>query len=1385
MKKLLTLLLAVASSVGTMFAWDYEKVQIGNLYYNLDATNQTAEVAENRNVSGEIIIPSSVTYNSVSYSVTSIGYAAFANCTGLTSVTIPNSVTSIGNYAFYYCTGLTSVTIPNSVTDIGYQAFQNCTSLTSVTIPNSVTSIGYAAFANCTGLTSVTISNSVTSIGGSVFAHCTGLTSVTIPNSVTSLGSYAFRDCTGLTSVTIPNSVTSIENNAFDGCTSLILKYIPNSVTSIGEGAFQYCTGLTSLTIFSSVTHIGSSAFRGCTGLNSITIPNSISKIEYCTFEGCTSLTSVTIPNSVTSIGTSAFRGCSGLTSVTIPNSVTSIEKYAFFDCTNLTSVTLNSNAVSKNCTADSSLKDIFGPQVSKYIIGSDVTNIGNWAFANCTGITSITIPNSVSSIGESAFNDCTNLTSVTLNSNAIVSKNYDIGSAIKYIFGSQVTEYILGNSVTSIGKYAFANCTDLNSITIPNSVTSIGNYAFYGCTGLTSVTIPNRVISIGVSAFNGCARLTSISLPTSITKIESSTFEGCSNLKSIEIPNSVTSIGYAAFLNCTRLTSITIPNSVTSIEEYTFKGCTNLTSVTIPNSVINIRKNAFYSCAGLASIEIPNSVASIEYSAFQYCTNLASIKIPNSVTSIGDWAFANCTNLKYVTISESVTSIGDAVFHYCTNLTSLVCYATTPPKLGDGVFYRVNCSNTPLYVPSESVELYRAAKQWKDFTNIIPISEPTLRFTISVTVNNSQYGIVEGAGTYPADTTITLTAIPNRGFQFNQWSDGNTDNPRTIRVIRDMDFEAYFEPSSCQISSGSCGEDLTWALSCDSLLIIEGSGGMANYSTSSSPWFSYYSYVKNVIIGNGVTSIGKYAFAGCTGLKSVDIPNSVTDIGYYAFNGCTGLTSVIIPDNVTNLGRNAFEGCTGLTSVVIGNSVKSIGHEAFSKCSSLAFVTIGNSVTSIGYYAFYRCFGLISVTVEPENPRYCDIDGVLFNKDKTSLIQYPTGRLTPNYAIPNSVTSIGSLAFWGGAGLTSITIPNSVTNIGQSAFSDCMGLTSITCEASTIPTLASSVFYNVDKTIPLYVPAESVQLYRTADQWKDFLNILPIPGTEIPCETYEFITDTMVYVGDEVMWHDGYVKAEKVGTYHYVDTLKTYLGCDSVFVLNLEVKPISQKMCSWLVESNDLEMGAIITNFTEPFYKYGTQITVEASPNSGYKFVKWNDGKKYNPYKFSLLDDKYLLAIFMEEQEEQDTTTVQPSSNSATFTWPFIVGGISYLLTIYLDVACTIPFCTITFNQYGQLIGITFGNRAPRRTMKQEDGFTYTVSGLDANTEYYFKMETMDEDNKLINTDEGAFRTTNEATGIENQYNTVIEHRKVMINGQIFILRGDKIYNAQGALVK
>ena len=437
-------------------------------------TNDSITITNYSGPGGDVTIPNSIPETTNGLPVTTIGgyygpygsFGAFEWCSSLTSVTMPDSVTSIGRDAFYCCGALTSVTIPNSVTNIGDCAFYG-TGLTSVTIPNSVTSIGDGAF-SYGSLTSVTIGTNVTSIGDYAFSLCERLTSVTIPNSVTSIGDYAFEGCS-LTSVTIPNSVTNIGDGPFANCTSLTAITVDTN-----NPAYSNAAGVLfnkSQTIL--VTYPGGKA-------GAYTIPDSVTSIGADAFDWCLSLTSVTIPNSVTNIGDGAF-GNTGLTNITIPNSVNSMGDYTFQFCSSLTSVT----------------------------IGTNVTSIGDYAFSGCS-LTSVTIPNSVTNIGVDAFGGCTSLTAITvdaLNSSysSVDGVLFDKSQTtlIQYPLGQAGTSYTIPDSVTSIGSYAFDDCTSLTSVTIPNGVTNIGDSAFSQCYNLTSVYFQGNAPSFGADVFD------------------------------------------------------------------------------------------------------------------------------------------------------------------------------------------------------------------------------------------------------------------------------------------------------------------------------------------------------------------------------------------------------------------------------------------------------------------------------------------------------------------------------------------------------------------------------------------------------------------------------------------------------------------------------------------------------------------------------------------------------------------------------------------------------------------------------------------------------------------------------------------------------------------
>ena len=495
------------------------------LYYNIiDVTNHYVEITypgEDSNPwggftqpTGNITLPSTVTYNGVTYTVTKIGDDAFRSCNDLTgSLTIPNSVTSIGQYAFFHCTGFTgSLTLGNSVTSIGTGTFKNCSGFTQVNYKAvNCADVTYTdkPFEGCGG--TLTIGSTVQRIPAKMFYDCTGFTgSLSIPNSVTSIGDYAFSYCSGFNGgLTLGNSVTVIGEHAFYFCEGFNGSLtIPNSVTTIGNYAFGGCSGFTgSLTLGNSVTSIGDAAFGACSGFTgSLTIPNTVTTIGAGAFQICHGFTgSLIIPNSVATIGNIAFYNCDGFTGLTIGTGVASIGMSAFKNCSGITQV--NYNAV--NCADVASADKPFEGCSCTLTIGSAVQRIPAYMFYNCTGFTgTLTIPNSVTTIGNYAFYHCK------------FTGNLDIPDAVTEIGAGTFSEVTftgtltLGNSLTTIGDEAFQSCEELRGpLVIPNSVVSIGFEAFQYCYGFSSLTIGSSVTTIDGWAFYECLGMASITV--------------------------------------------------------------------------------------------------------------------------------------------------------------------------------------------------------------------------------------------------------------------------------------------------------------------------------------------------------------------------------------------------------------------------------------------------------------------------------------------------------------------------------------------------------------------------------------------------------------------------------------------------------------------------------------------------------------------------------------------------------------------------------------------------------------------------------------------------------------------------------------------------------
>lgn len=690
MKKRLTFLFSFFLSVNSLWA---QQFQSGDLKYNIISSGESGNAVEvlsdyeNYVNLTEVVIPSTVAYDGVEYTVTTIGKNAFHGC-NLTSVTIPNSVTTIGEDAFMY-TNLISVTIPNSVSIIDDGAFCGCDSLRAFTIPESVTSIGDLAFGFCENLISIEIPGNVKNIGYQAFSCCTGLTSIVIHDGVQYISYEVFHGCSNLTSIFIPASVKGIGYSAFgdcpkiksiivdsknpvydsrENCNAIILteynmliqgcgnSFIPDGVKSLNFGAFSGCTDLTSITIPQSVIEIDDWVFAG-SGLTSITIPNSVKGIGVYAFAYCSDLTSITLPNKIKEIKSHMFEDSSSLLSITIPEGVTYIGEQSFKKCSSLASID----------------------------IPASVTSIWSEAFDGCSSLTSIDIPSSVTSIDRGAFRDC---------------------SSLSYIK--------IPDGITAIEDDTFADCSSLKSIVFPKSLTEINGAFGYYTTGLISIFCKSNIPPIMCDYTPEIWKSCTIYVPVGCVDAYKSD-EAWGNFAKI------VGVNYEVSFNIISDMENTV--EVTRNETGEYAG-----DIVIPNQIVyndktytvtTVASDAFSGCPNITTVTIGSTKTTNESNVTNNPSAARTRAVGNAGITVGERAFKNCSGLTALTLGEIVTCIGNEAFAGCTSLTNVTCGSAKPAVASDNIFDKVIYSNATLTVPEAFSTVYQATNPWSLFTNV------------------------------------------------------------------------------------------------------------------------------------------------------------------------------------------------------------------------------------------------------------------------------------------------------------------------------------------------------------------------------------------------------------------------------------------------------------------------------------------------------------------------------------------------------------------------------------------------------------------------------------------------------------------------------------------
>ena len=1073
-----------------------------------------------------------------------IGFGAFENCL-LDTVTIPESIVSIENGAFdqtfstpikaFYGKGASSdhlcliinetvvavarnnehldFVIPEGVKYVGSSAFY-FSQYRSVTIPESLIDCDYG-FASTRYLSAFYGAHTSSDhrcliIDGKLKAFADyGLTSYDLTEPVTVIDNHAFyNQNSSLKELILPNTVDSIGESIIS-LTPIERIVLPSSLKIIAQDAFFAAYSLKELTIPASVEYIGTEAFSYAGdkngGLSSITfLSENPPVIEDDTFDKIIGdcpfyVPAASVEKYKTAENWSVYSDRIQAITGSVPDDAQPNDEIWYTSTDGEIVIPYNGNDFGSTLISNT-YSD--GKGILKF--ESSVTGLGYMAFGGCRTLSSVSVPASVETVGVYVFRSCPNLDSIRVAAGNTVYDSRNNCNAIietatnKLIAGCNNT--VIPSDISCIDQLAFFDYPNLKTVVIPESVTSIGMAAFAGCCGLTSISVAagntvydsrNNCNAIIETATNKLIAGCDISvIPADVSSIDVYAFANC-GFTSLNIPEGVTSIAAGAFTGCSRLSSMNLPQAITVIEDLTFGDCSSLTSIIIPEGVTTIGEHAF-SRSGLTSIDIPIGVRRIGFDAFGQCSNLESVTFSDNVVTIDDYAFRYCPKLTSVVIPASIDSIGVDAFYGCSSLENVEILSTTPPVIGHDAFgYN---ENYPIYVPASSVLAYKNSDNWKVYTERIqaisdeqPNNEIWYTSTdggIVIPSNVDRFGAnlvsntyEDGKGILRFDGDVTMVGDERLGSSSDApfcyvYNLKTIKFPESVRKVGNTVIYNCFNLEDIQLPShldflGSAFEGTAikklYVPETDSIC-----SGVCHYNLSLSAFEGPYASLD----GRCLIKNARVVSFAPAGLTSYTIPDGVQTIGFYSFAFCDSILSYTIPEGVSVIEYSAFLGCRELVSIVISESVKRIDDSAFSSCFKLTEAYIPDNAEISDYGIFGGCNSMVHFS-----GRYASEDGRCLIKDGT-IVDFASAGLV-EYSFPVGIEKI-NYCYTGE--LERVIFPSSINSI---YYLQCDSARAITCHA-TSPINLSCIGYcpNLEA---IYVPAESVDAYKTAACWSEY----------------------------------------------------------------------------------------------------------------------------------------------------------------------------------------------------------------------------------------------------------------------------------------------------------